>query len=50
MNTYTSTEILRAVNAQVADEIQMGASQEQAEFVTSVLRGFLDKLGEGKPI
>lgn len=45
--TYTLAEIARAVNAQVNDEIQMGADERQAELATSILRGFLAKLEEG---
>lgn len=41
---YTLAEIARAINAQVNDEIQMGADERQAELATSILRGFLAKL------
>ncbi len=44
---YTLAEIARAINAQVNDEIQMGADERQAELATSILRGFLAKLEEG---
>jgi len=50
MNTYSSAEILRAVNAQIAEEIQMGANEKQAQLATLILRGFLAKLGDGETI
>jgi hypothetical protein len=44
MNTYTSAEILRAVNAQILEEVQMGANNKQEELAADILRRFMAKL------